>query len=106
MLYLDHTSLVKLRKVHSKTQNCIQEDMHTLDFEIVYKKGSKMLVYYLSQNIMDVISWDQNQLLQEQDHNLLIHLYNKFINIRSSIQTCLCKPGYAYMRRTPLWKMI
>ncbi len=73
MRYTDHKPLEKLGKVHNKTLNCLQEAMQTLNVEIMYKKGSEMPANYLSQNILDVISWKLYQLQQEQDHNSYIH---------------------------------
>jgi hypothetical protein len=44
----DHRPLEKLGKVHTKMLNRSQEVMNSYDFEIIYKKGSKMPADYLT----------------------------------------------------------
>jgi hypothetical protein len=46
--------------------------MNTFDFEIIYKKGSKMPADYLSRNLISAISWNSEELLQAQAANPLI----------------------------------
>ncbi len=57
-LITDHRPLETLGKVHTKTLNRLQEVMNTYDFDIIYKKGSEMPAHYLSQNLVNAISWD------------------------------------------------
>ncbi len=71
-LYTDHRPLEKLGKVHTKTLNRLQENMNTFNFEIIYKKGSKMPADYLSRNLVSTISWNSDKLLQAQASDLLI----------------------------------
>ena len=71
-LFTDHKPLEKLGKVHTRTLNRLQEAMNTYDFEIIYKKGSEMPADFLSRNVIDAISWDHQQLQQEQDRDPLI----------------------------------
>jgi hypothetical protein len=58
----DHKPLEKLGKVHTRTLNHLQEAMNTFDFEIVYKKGSEMPADFLSQNVIDSISWNNDEI--------------------------------------------
>jgi hypothetical protein len=60
ILYTDHKPLENLEKVRTKILNRLQEAMQTFDFEIIYKKGSKMPAY-LSCNTVDAISWQTKQ---------------------------------------------
>jgi hypothetical protein len=53
--------------------------MQTYNFEIMYKRGSKMLTDSLSCNIVEAISWQPEQLQQEQDHDPLIQHLKKFL---------------------------
>jgi hypothetical protein len=62
-MYTDHGPLQKLDKVHTKTLNRLQEFMNSFDFDIIYKKGSKMPADYLSHNLVIAISWDKKELL-------------------------------------------
>jgi len=39
-LYTDHKPLEKLSHLHTKTMNCLQDNMCTYDFQIQYKKGA------------------------------------------------------------------
>jgi hypothetical protein len=59
--------------------NRLQEIMNTYDFDIVYKKGSKMLADYLSQNLVTAISWDASTLQQAQDADPLVKALKKFL---------------------------
>jgi hypothetical protein len=61
-LFAYHKPLEKLGKVHTKTLSLLQETMQTYGFEIMYRKGSKMPAYYLSQNI-----WHLRRLLLHQE---------------------------------------
>ncbi len=78
-LITDHRPLEKLRKVHMKTLNKLQEIMNTYDFDIVYKKGSEMPADYLSRNLVAAISWEASALQQAQDADPLIKALKKFL---------------------------
>ena len=81
ILYTDHLQLEKLRKVHSKTLNRLQEAMGRCDFEIRYKKGSKMPADYLSHNVVKAISWETQDLWMAQDNdNFIKSLKNCLLN--------------------------
>ena len=71
-LFSDHKPLEKLGKVHTRTLNCLQEAMNTFDFKIVYKKGSEMPADFLSRNVIDSISWNNEEIQQEQQKDPLI----------------------------------
>jgi hypothetical protein len=79
MLYTDHRPLEKLGKVHTKMLNRLQESMNTFDFEIIYKKGSKMLADYLSCNLVSTILWNSYELLQAQASDLLLKALKSFL---------------------------
>ncbi len=76
---MDHRPLEKVGKVHTKTLNRLQESMNTFDFDIVYKKGSKMPVDYLSHNLVSAISWNSDKLLQAQTADPLIKALKSFL---------------------------
>ncbi len=63
-LYTDHKPLEKLGHLHSKTLNRLQTALLEHDFFIGYKKGSNMLVDYLSrlpgakENIASISAFD------------------------------------------------
>jgi hypothetical protein len=78
-LYTDHRPLEKLGKVHTRNLNRLQEAMNSFDFDIVYKKGSKMPANYLSRNLVSAILWDSNQLLQAQNADPLIRALKVFL---------------------------
>jgi hypothetical protein len=79
MLVTDHRSLEKLAKVHTKMLNWLQEIMNTYNFDIVYKKGSKMPADYLSRNLVAAISWDASALQQAQDADPLVKALKNFL---------------------------
>jgi hypothetical protein len=68
-LFSDHKPLEILGKVHTRTLNKLQEAMNSFNFEIVYKKGSEMPANFLSQNVINTISWNNQQLQQGQNNN-------------------------------------
>ena len=78
-LFTDHKPLEKLGKVHTRTFNRLHEAMNTFDFEIMYKKGSEMPADFLSRNIIDAISWDHQQLQQEQEKDPLIKALKNYL---------------------------
>jgi hypothetical protein len=73
MLYTDHKPMEKLGKVHTHTFHRLQELMNTFDFEIMYKKGSKMLADFLCQNAVNSSNLQNEELShhQQQDEFLL-----------------------------------
>jgi len=52
-LYTDHKPLEKLSHLHTKTMNCLQENMLTYDFQIQYKKGATLSVDFLSRDVVN-----------------------------------------------------
>jgi hypothetical protein len=78
-LFSDHKPLEKLGKVHTRTLNRLQEAMNTFDFEIVYKKGSEMPADFLSRNVIDSISWNNEEICQEQQTDPLIKALNNYL---------------------------
>jgi hypothetical protein len=54
ILYTDHKPLESLGTLHTKTMNRLQLAMMDFDFEIRYKKGSKMPADFLSQSFIEV----------------------------------------------------
>jgi hypothetical protein len=46
--------------------------MQKFQFQIAYKKGSEMPVNYLTQNIIDAITWQPSLIQQEQDADPLL----------------------------------
>jgi hypothetical protein len=71
-LFSDHKPLEKFGKVHKRTLHRLQEAMNTFDFKIVYKKGSEMPADFLSRNVIDSISWNNEEIQQEQQKDPLI----------------------------------
>ncbi len=78
-LFSDHKPLEKLGKVHTRTLNQLQEAMNIFDFEIVYKKGSEMPADFLSQNVIDSISWNYEQIQEEQWKDPLIKALKNYL---------------------------
>ncbi len=78
-LFSDHKPLEKLGKVHTRTLNRLQEAMNTFDFKIVYKKGSEMPADFLSRNVIDSISWNNEEICQEQQKDPLIKALMLFV---------------------------
>ena len=78
-LFSDHKPLEKLGKVHTRTLNRLQEAMNTFDFEIVYKKGSEMPADFLSRNVIDSISWNNEEIQQEQQKDPLIKALKNYL---------------------------
>ncbi len=72
LFFSNYKSLKKLGKVHTRTLNWLQEAMNSYDFEIIYKKGSKMPADFLSRNVIDSISWNNQQMQQEQTKDPII----------------------------------
>ncbi len=70
-LFSDHKPLEKLGKVHTRTLNRLQVAMNSFNFEIVYKKGSEMPADFLSRNVIDSISWNNQQMQQEQNKDTI-----------------------------------
>jgi hypothetical protein len=62
-----------------KMLNRLQEIMNTFDFDIVYKKGSKMPADYLSGNLFIAISWDASTLQQAQNADPLLRALKNFL---------------------------
>jgi len=80
-LYTDHRPLEKLGAVHTKTLNRLQEAMLEFDFETVYKKGSEMSADFLSQNVVNTISFKNEDLRQGQSKDKKLRaLYNFLMN--------------------------
>jgi hypothetical protein len=78
-LVTNHQPLEKLRKVHTKTLNRLQEIMNSFDFDIVCKKGSEMPPDYLSRNLVNAISWDSSTLQQAQNADPLLRALKNFL---------------------------
>jgi hypothetical protein len=78
-LFSDHKPLEKLGKVHTRTLDRLQEAMNTFDFEIVYKKGSEMPADFLSRNVIDSISWNNEEIQQEQQKDPLIKAIKNYL---------------------------
>ncbi len=78
-LVTDHRPLEKFDKVHTKTLNRLQEVMNTYDFDIIYKKGSKMPANYFSRNLINPISWDTSTLAQAQNADPLLRALKNFL---------------------------
>jgi hypothetical protein len=68
-----------LGKLHTKTLNQLQEVLDTYDFDIIYKKGSKMPADYLSRNLINAISWDASTLQQAQNADPLLKALKFFL---------------------------
>jgi len=79
ILYTDHRPLEKLGKVHTKTLNRLQEAMGRYNFEIIYKKGSEMPADYLSRNVVNAISWDNDELAKAQEGDPCIRALRDFL---------------------------
>jgi hypothetical protein len=78
-LFSDHKPLEKLGKVHTRTLTRLQEAMNTFDFEIVYKKGSEMPADFLSRNVIYSISWNNEEIQQEQQKDPLIKALKNYL---------------------------
>jgi hypothetical protein len=78
-LFSDHKPLEKLGKVHTRTLNRLQEAMNTFDFEIMYKKGSEMPADFLSRNVIDSISCNNEEIQQEQQKDPLIKALKNYL---------------------------
>ncbi len=65
--------------MHTRTLNRLQEAMNTFDFQIVYKKGSEMPANFLSQNFIDSISWNNEQIQEEQKKDPLIKALKSYL---------------------------
>jgi hypothetical protein len=90
-LVTDHRPLEKLGKVHTKMLNRLQEIMNTYDFNIIYKKGSKMPADYLSQNLVAAISWDASALQQAQDADPLLKALKNFLLNKELLHDAKCQ---------------
>jgi len=82
-LFTDHRPLEKLSGMHTKTLNRLQEAMLEFDFETVYKKGSEMPADFLSRNVVNAISFANDDMSegQQADPNFRA-LYDFLINRR------------------------
>jgi hypothetical protein len=80
LLVNDHRPLEKLDKVHTKSLNRLQEEvMNSFNFDIIYKKGSKMSGDYLSRNPINIIMWDSSTLQQAQNADPLLRALKNFL---------------------------
>ena len=78
-LYTNHKPLENLGKVHILTLNRLQKAINTYDFEITYKKGSKMPSDYLSCHAVKSISWVSTRIKEEQDRDSFINALKQFL---------------------------
>ena len=61
-LLTNHKPLVTLKTVHNKTLNRLQETVLTYDFDTIYHKGEEMPADFLSRNVVEAISTNDDQL--------------------------------------------
>ena len=65
--------------------------MGRYDFEIIYKKGSEMPADYLSRNVVNVVSWDSDELAKAQENDPMLKAMKRYLLHRElpSDQKCL-----------------
>jgi hypothetical protein len=65
--------------------------MNSSDFKIVYKKGSEMPANFLSQNVINSISWNNQQMQQEQGKDPQIKSLKNYLLNRELPEDVKCQ---------------
>ena len=66
--------------------------MGRYNFEIIYKKGSKMPADYLSRNVVEAISWETQDLQTAQENDNLIKALKNFLLNKELPNDPKCQP--------------
>ena len=65
--------------------------MGRYNFEIMFKKGSEMPADYLSRNVVAVVNWEQDELVQAQSQDNLICALKNFLLNKELPQDSKCQ---------------